>query len=357
MKDVVQHKALAQKVLWHACRLNELPQRVVEKARQPERALLSGDEADAAPDRRKRPARDVRVHRAEELLYAEQEQSERWRAQAMRLEQELSIARSAARSQRDAFTEQLEAARLLSPGDVAALTRQRDDALAQLRQSEAARAEQAASAKKDLDDQSASLMKLSKRFIAQRNEERQARAAAESRAADLQQKLIAEQSQVAELREQCSRAGADEEVSEDLEDALLALGELDMELSATQARTEQAEQLNSQLRTQLEEASAARSVAEEQNVQLRGQLQVAESANAMMTAKLYEAQQASQAAEAAAQKDQQRTAVLAALLAAMAQRLGHLQNGQKVASIPSLQPIMHHRQPTTGSTGMMCALL
>ena len=312
-----------------------------QKAGQPAPALLPGEEADTAPKRRK-PARDVRIPRAEELLYAEQEESQRWRAQAMRLEQELSVTCSSARSQRAAFIEQLETARSLAPGDIAALTRQRDDALAQLRQSEAARAEEAAAAKQDADDRVHAVGGLCKRWIAQRDEERQARAAAESRAADLEQKLIAEQSQVAELRQQCRRIGAEKEVSEDLEDALLALGHLDVELTASQAHNEQAQQLIGQLRLQLEVASAARSIAEQQNAQLSSQLQVGNSANASMAAELRKAQQARQAAQEAAEKAQQRCAEMAASKAAMAQQLADLQRSQEVDSIPSENCIVVH---------------
>ena len=314
------------------------------------------EEADAAPLSRKeqkaKMRREVRTPKAEIMLYAEQEQSQRWRAQAMHLEQELSVARSAAQSQRDAFLQHLETARRLSPGDVAALTRQRDDALAQLRQSEAARAQETAAAKQDLDKEANSLLNFCNRHIAQRNEERQARAAAESRAADLEQKLMAEQSQVAELRKQCRRINAGKEVREDLEDALLALGELDMDLTASQARNEQAEQLITQLQAQLEEAAAARSVAEEQNAQLSSQLAVGNSANASMAAVLRKTQQACQAAQEAAEKDRQRAAVMAALLAAMAQQLGDLQKSKNVDSIPSHSILSYtYRQLATGSTG------
>ncbi len=54
------------------------------------------EEADAAPLSRKeqkaKMRREVRTPKAEIMLYAEQEQSQRWRAQAMHLEQELSVA-------------------------------------------------------------------------------------------------------------------------------------------------------------------------------------------------------------------------------------------------------------------------
>ncbi len=86
-------------------------QRGAQKPKQHARALLlPGDEVSAAPATQK-PARDPRIPRAEQLLGAAQDEAQCWRAQAVRLSQELQRAHSAAHSERQAYVAQLRRAR------------------------------------------------------------------------------------------------------------------------------------------------------------------------------------------------------------------------------------------------------
>ena len=218
--------------------------------------------------------------------------------------------------------------------DVAALLRQRDSALEQLRHSEKARAGDAAAAKKA----QAELYMSSQKIALQRGilltREREARAAAERRATDLEQELSAQKVRAEALEKERMRISTErEEVTEEYEVALLALAHSDMDLTASKASQEQAEQLLTQLRAQLKEATAAKRVAEQQNMQLISQLEEATSAKARMGAELREAQQACQAAQAAAVMEAERAADLDASRAAMEKQLADVQKTNKVSSI------------------------
>ncbi len=310
-----------------------------QHVKQPARPLELGDELSSAPAT-KRPARDVKRPRAEELLDAAQEEAQRWRAQALRLSQELQSAHSAAHSEHHDIIMQLRGARASPAGadcqvssshqDVAAIIRQRDSALEQLLRSKAARAEEAAAAKKA----QAELLASSQEATMQLRQEQEARAAAEGRAADLEQTVSAQLAQVQDLEGEKRRIISGRKELRH-ETALEALGECDMDLSASKASNEQAEQLVAQLRTQLTEATAAKSLAEQQNVQLVSQLEAAKTANARTGAELHEARHACRIAQAAAEKEAQRAADLDASKAAMEQQLDELQKINKVQSIPS----------------------
>ncbi len=312
-----------------------------QPVKQQAKPLKDGDVLSSAPAIR-RPARDVKRPRAEELLDAAQEDAQRWRAQAMRMEQELHSARSAAHSERHDIVMQLRGARARPAGadfqvsgghqDVAALIRQRDSALDQLLRTKAAlaAAQAAAAAKRSQAKLDASSQEAVLHKGIQLRKEQKARAAAESRAADLEQKV-----QDLECENRRIIAGR-KEVRQQYEAALEALGETDIELSASKASNEQAEQLITQLRTQLKEATAAKSWAEQYNVQLVSQLEAAKTAkDGQMGAELHEARQACQVAQAAAEKEGQRAADLDASKAALVQQLDNLQKVNKVQNILS----------------------
>ena len=176
--------------------------------------------------------------------------------------------------------------------------------------------------------------------------EQKARAAAERRAADLEQKLSAQQSQMEALKDECTHVSAErDEIAEQLiefEATQQALVECDMELTASKVSNEQAEQLITELQTQLKEATAARTVAEQQNSQLISQLQDTRSAKARIAAELRKAEQACQVAQAAAEKEAKRAADLAASRAAMEQQMAYLHRSNKVTSTPII-----HALPST----------
>ncbi len=187
------------------------PQGGNQSAGQPAEALLPGEEAAATPVLRQ-PLRDLRQPRAERLLHAEHEEAQRWRAQAVRLGEELHSAHSAARSERRAFAAQLHRARTSMAGavsqfehdraQIARLARLSQYFEEQFLQSAAARDREATAAKIAHTE----VFMAAQEVVLQRRDEQQARAAAEQRAADLERELSAKQRQVQDLEDQCRRS-------------------------------------------------------------------------------------------------------------------------------------------------------
>ena len=162
------------------------PRGSAQNAGQPATALLPGEELDAAPIP-ERPARDARRPRAEKLLYAEQQETQRWRAQAMRLKEELQSAQTAAHSERQACVTQLRCARAsdrVFSANCAEAEHHAVNLMRQLEKAEAANASLKAQLQEAWQD----------RMVAQAAAEKEAQ-----RAADLDASKAAMQQQLAEL--------------------------------------------------------------------------------------------------------------------------------------------------------------
>ena len=197
------------------------PQGGDQNAGQPAEALLPGEQADATPVLRQ-PMRDLRQPKAERLLHAEHEEAQLWRSQAMRLSEELQSAHSEGRSERRAFVAQLRRARISMAGavsqfehdrkQIAKLTRLSEYWEEQFQQSAAARETEARAAKIAQTE----VFMAAQEVVFQRRDEQKARAAAEERAADLERELSAQQSRVQDLEDQCRRSADKAEVTQQL---------------------------------------------------------------------------------------------------------------------------------------------
>lgn len=182
-----------------------------QNAVQPAEAPLPGEEADASPVLRQ-PVQDLHQPRAEQQLHAEHEEAQQWRAQAMRLAEELQSAHSTARSERSAFAVQLHRARTSMAGavsqfehdraQIAKLTRLSEYWEEQFHQSTAAIKREATAAKLA----QAEVFMAAQKVVLQRRDEQEARAAAEQRAADLEQKPSGDKAAVSEQLEASTNA-------------------------------------------------------------------------------------------------------------------------------------------------------
>ena len=244
------------------------PQGSNQNAGQPTEAQLPREPADATPVLRQ-PVRDLRQPRPERLLHAEHEEAQRWRAQAMRLGEELQSAHSAARSERSAFAAQLRRARASVAGavsqfqhdrtQIAKLARLSEYWEEQFQQSAAAREKEAIAAK----IAHAEVFMAAQEVVFQRRDEQEARAAAEGRAAGLEQKLGSRQIQVDSLADQCRRISADKQrVAEQCEALLKAeraaecrAADLDRTLEAQIVRLQELEIENRRMSTDSERVS------------------------------------------------------------------------------------------------------
>ncbi len=192
-----------------------------QSARKPAEALLPGEQADSTPVLRQ-PMRDLRQPKAERLLHAEHEEAQLWRSQAMRLSKELQSVHSAGRSERRAFVAQLRRARNSMAGavsqfehdrkQIAKLARLSEYWEEQFQQSAAARETEARAAKIAQTE----VFMAAQKVVFQRRDEQEARAAAEERAADLERELSAQQSRLQYLEDQCRRSADKAEVTQQL---------------------------------------------------------------------------------------------------------------------------------------------